>query len=217
MPKSKTPIHARQHRPSALVNACDLYARTVFRRDAAQVRLAEARAHEAAMRTALATAEQNTAQVVTELAELEVVLQETGRFIQTFDARLLPQRIRPVRTTKGRYKGGLIGTIVRVLAKAPPEGMKAGALLEAVVDALGLSFANPAAAKVWRENSFRTSVQRLHKRGDIVYLNHDPRLTGGRWRLTGDVLPTSLTTLRSEVDSEFAASEPGSDAPPSRG
>ena len=217
MPKPKKPIYARQTRPSALVNACELYARTLFRRDATKVQLAESRAHEVALRTALAAAEQATAQAVVELSALEATLLEAGRFIQSFDARLLPQRIRAVRTTRGRYgpAGGLTGAILHLLAQAPPAGMHFRALRDAVIDAVGLSLPTQAAIYVWSENSLRHALKHLRNQGDVVRVDDSPRVRGGVWRLAGDSIPCSLETLKAEFGAKYEASGPGSAAPPS--
>jgi hypothetical protein len=122
-------------------------------------------------------------------AEAKTKRDACDTLIRSFDSRLDPEQIEPIRASKGRYgkRGMLRTTIMRILQRVAPAEIATTELRMTLEIELQLYFFSPTERSTWSDNSLLSALRNLTKEGLVDRL-HDPMDRGsgvGRWRWKG--------------------------------
>ncbi len=122
-------------------------------------------------------------------AEAQTKRDACDTLIRSFDTRLDPEDIEPIRAWKGRYgkRGMLRTTIMQILERVAPAEITTTELRMTLELELQLCFSSQAERNTWSDNSLLSALRNLAKEGLVDRL-HDPMDHGsgvGRWRWKG--------------------------------
>jgi len=174
--------------------------------------LAERRARLAAevlrLEKLVADISEQTTKARTELAAVDLIL-------PTFDARVVPELIAPVKAHGARYvrygkRGAFKDSLLKLLQAAAPEAMSTIELSKRLRHHFDIDFATPKELRAWVENILRSQLRRLVTQGVLErVVPYDEQNDETYWRVVQAPAERALNELRARAE----AARPVTEAP----